>query len=100
MRGSPMARGTVERLAPLLALLIHLHPAAAQPNPGAGRAATPPRRTVPDPALLEYLGFFETADGRWIDPMSLATSPADPGPPADAGSGSDRTHDSAGGSER
>ncbi len=91
MRGSLMARGTVERFAPRLALLIRLHSAPVQPDPRAGRAATAPRRTVPDPALLEYLGFFETADG------CLAMSTSDPGPPA---TGADRSHDSAGGNER
>lgn len=26
----------------------------------------------PDDALLEFLGGFETADGEWVDPMTLA----------------------------
>lgn len=39
---------------------------AAAPAPGAEQDA------LPEDAFLEFLGGFETADGDWVDPMSLA----------------------------
>jgi hypothetical protein len=31
----------------------------------------PAASAPPDPELLEFLGSFETADGRWLDPLVL-----------------------------
>jgi hypothetical protein len=31
-----------------------------------------PAAQKPDPALLEFLGTWESRDGRWVDPMTFA----------------------------
>ncbi|OYV76420.1 MAG: hypothetical protein B7Z66_08730 [Chromatiales bacterium 21-64-14] len=66
-----MTRTRVERWLPLLGSLLAPYAAAAQ-LPDARR---PPPIAAPAPApderLLEFLGSFETADGRWIDPGAL-----------------------------
>lgn len=69
-----MVRGTAECLALVLALV----PAAATAGTDAGRAGASPQptRQTPDPALLEFLGTFQTVDGRWIDPTRLVDPPA------------------------
>lgn len=36
----------------------------------APKAATPPPKA--DPALLEFLGSWQTSDGKWVDPMTFA----------------------------
>ncbi len=51
-------------------LLVPLVCAAA----GAADKASPP----PDPEMLEFLGTFETADGKGIDPFLLEKSPQQP----------------------
>ncbi|MBI5137055.1 MAG: hypothetical protein HZA24_06915 [Nitrospirae bacterium] len=38
-------------------------------------------RTRPSPALLEFLGSWETADGVWVDPGELAEIKLDASPP-------------------
>ena len=37
-----------------------------------GAAAAAENDAPPDDAFLEFLGGFETADGEWVDPRSLA----------------------------
>lgn len=41
---------------------------------GLSHAADPP----PDMEMLEFLGRFETANGRWLDPLSLDERVAEP----------------------
>jgi hypothetical protein len=48
----------------LLVLLSRPAMAADKPNPAK-------KTDKPDMALLEYLGEFETAKGKWIDPMDI-----------------------------
>ena len=37
----------------------------------AAGTATPTEAQPPDAELLEFLGTFETADGKWLDPLVL-----------------------------
>ncbi|NNF51583.1 MAG: hypothetical protein HKN59_04010 [Gammaproteobacteria bacterium] len=37
-----------------------------------GSVASAEQDVLPEDAFLEFLGGFETADGDWVDPMSLA----------------------------
>ncbi len=48
-------------LAPLLLVAL-----LAAPRPGPEEDAPPPNRE-----LLEFIASFQTADGEWIDPLSL-----------------------------
>jgi len=32
---------------------------------------------TPEPDLIEFLGKFETSDGRWVDPTSLDSGPTE-----------------------
>jgi len=45
---------------------------------GLSHAADPP----PDMDMLEFLGHFETADGRWLDPLTLGEHTVEPAKPA------------------
>ncbi|MGA9852940.1 MAG: hypothetical protein WBR15_08430 [Gammaproteobacteria bacterium] len=49
------------------ALLCTVPVFAANPKP-----ATPPPPKA-DPALLEFLGSWQGADGKWVDPMTFAS---------------------------
>ena len=52
----------------------------------AGTAAlnTPPPTDAPDTELLEFLGSYETANGRWVDPTTLDGDTGRPASPATA----------------
>ena len=43
---------------------------------GAAAFASAPKTAAPppkaDPALLEFLGSWQTSDGKWVDPMTFA----------------------------
>ncbi|GEM_PF-6970557 len=71
-----MVRGTAECLALVLALVPAAATAGTDTDAGRAGASPQPTRQTPDPALLEFLGTFQTADGRWIDPTRLADPPA------------------------
>lgn len=47
---------------------------AAAPALAVNRTPPKPPVTVqkPDPALLEFLGTWQSPDGRWVDPMTFA----------------------------
>lgn len=53
-------------LAPVL--MLAALPVLASNKPPAKKPA--PKR--PDPALLEFLGTWESPDGNWVDPMTFA----------------------------
>jgi hypothetical protein len=44
--------------------------------------AAPP--DLPEPEMLEFLGSFETADGKWLDPTILDEKAVDTAPPVNA----------------
>lgn len=46
---------------------------------GAAKPADPP-----DTELLEFLGTYETAGGKWVDPTTLNGDTSKPAPPATA----------------
>ncbi|MGH8306655.1 MAG: hypothetical protein ACRER0_00125 [Gammaproteobacteria bacterium] len=48
------------------ALLFTVSVFAADPQP----VTSPPQKV--DPALLEFLGSWQTNDGQWVDPMTFA----------------------------
>jgi len=50
----------------LVAVLLLIAPAFAATQ----RTPTPPPKA--DPALLEFLGSWQTSDGKWVDPMTFA----------------------------
>jgi hypothetical protein len=57
--------------------LVWLVPALALATaPALAAHKTPSKHPVaaqkPDPALLEFLGTWESPDGRWVDPMTFA----------------------------
>ncbi len=54
-------------LAPLLLVAL-----LAAPRPGPEEDAPPPNRE-----LLEFIASFQTADGEWIDPLSLPETQQD-----------------------
>jgi hypothetical protein len=52
------------------ALVLVAAPAlAVDKSPPKKHAVVAPK---PDPALLEFLGTWESPDGRWVDPMTFA----------------------------
>jgi hypothetical protein len=50
----------------LLTMLLFVAPAFAATQ----KAAAPPPKA--DPALLEFLGSWQTSNGTWVDPMTFA----------------------------
>lgn len=44
----------------------------------AAGTSPPPDREPPDTELLEFLGTFESSDGKWMDPLTLKDVPDDP----------------------
>ncbi len=56
-------------------------------------AADEQGEALPEDAFLEFLGGFETADGDWVDPMSLAELDADGESSGDDGASRERDED-------
>jgi hypothetical protein len=60
----------------LAVLICGLPPAGAQQAAGGARPEAPPPESPPSVELLEFLGAWETDEGRWIDPMLFDPMPA------------------------
>lgn len=60
---------------------------------GAPVLAEEPGEAPPEDAFLEFLGGFETADGDWVDPLSLAELEPDGATAGEDGDSRERDED-------